>query len=61
MQLEQVLHLFGLDEETERRLTHMRSLHLNKEDRYRGLAKIYCLVSKKVIYKRCTVPNGEPE
>ena len=38
----------------------MRSLHLIKENRYGGLAKIYCLVGNEVVFEQDTVLNWQP-
>ena len=52
--------LFCLVEETERRLPSVRSLLLIKRGQILVLAKIYCLVSEKVVLKQYEILNGEP-
>ena len=51
---------FCLDEEIDRRLPHVRSLCLIREDRYGGWLKIYCFISKEVKFEQHTVMNREP-
>ena len=43
MKLRNPQHLFGLDEEIDRRLPRVRSLHLISEERYGGMQKLIAL------------------
>ena len=53
-------HLFSLDEEIDRRLPHVRSLCLIREDRYGGWLKCICFISKEIIFEQYTGMNEEP-
>ena len=59
MKLRNPEHLFGLDEEIDRGLPHVRSLHLIREE-ICSLAEMYCFISKDIIFEQYTVMNGEP-
>ena len=49
------------EEEIDRRLPCVRSLCLIREDiEISKLAKIYCFISKKVVFEQYMVMNGEP-
>ena len=53
MKLHSPEHFFGFDEEIDRRLPRVRSLHLIREERYGG-------ISKEIVLEQYTVMNGEP-
>ena len=54
------MRIFGLVEETQRRLPGVRSIRLIKEDRYGGWLKFIGLVGNEGVFKQNTVLNGEP-
>ena len=60
MKLRNPERLFGLDEEIDRRLPRCEITPPNQRGQIWRLAKMYCFISKEIIFKQYTEMNGEP-